>query len=320
MAVYTRVTESDLALLLADYDLGALKSFVGIEQGVENSNFALTTENGRFVLTLFEKRVVEADLPFFGSAITHLASRGAPTPSIIADRRGSLFKRVRGKPAVLMSFIEGFQKTSPSAADCRNAGVLNARLRRAAAGFHLQRPNALGLCAWKGLAAHCANGADRAAEGLSALIEEELAFLSAGWPNDLPRGLIHADLFPDNVIFDNDTVSGVIDFYFACTDSFAYDLAITLNAWASADGFWRADHARALIAGYESIHALSGAERRAMPILLRGAAMRILLTRLNDWLHRIDGALVAVKDPLEYRDLLVHHRRDGGRDLFGLDA
>ncbi|MFZ5618580.1 MAG: homoserine kinase [Pseudomonadota bacterium] len=316
MAVYTHVGEDDLRRLLDDFDIGELISFAGVEQGVENTNYFLTTTGGRFILTLFEKRVAEKDLPFFMAAMAHLA-RGAPAPKPAPDRKGAIFKTVCGRPAVIISFLEGRQRMTPSPDECRSVGDLNARLHLAADGFALRRDNNLSLEGWKALAGGCAAGADSCAPGLGDLIADEISFLSAAWPKDLPFGLVHADLFPDNVFFHDGRISGVIDFYFACTDYFAYDLSITTNAWASRGGRWSEPHAKALIEGYDSVRPLSPSERAAMPTLLRGASIRILLTRLHDWLHQVDGALVAVKDPLEYRDLLEFHRNGGSKALFG---
>lgn len=317
MAVYTPVARAELEAFLRAYDLGALIEHRGVEQGVENSNFIVMASHGRFVLTLFEKRVAEADLPFFAAAMAHVAARGVPAPAPVADRTGRIFARLNGRPAALFSFLDGRQRMAPSIADCAAMGALNARLHIAASGFAPTRRNALSVAGWRALAAQCRTRADEAAPGLAALIDEELAFVEANWPARAPSGLIHADLFPDNVFFSGEAVSGVIDFYFACTDLFVYDLALTLNAWAAPGRPWNGDAARALIAGYQSARPLTGPERAALPVCLRGASLRILLTRLHDWIHRVDGALVAVKDPLEYRDLLLFHRAGGAENLFG---
>ncbi len=315
MAVYTHVSRDDLEAWLSAYDLGALKDFSGVEQGVENTNYVVEMERGRFILTLFEKRTAEADLPFFAAAMEHVSARGVPAPAPIAARSGQVFSQLCGRPAALFTFLNGRQQMSPSIADCRAIGALNARLHLAASGFGPLRDNALSLAGWRGLADRCRARADEAAPGLAALIDNELAFLGAHWPSEAPKGLIHADLFPDNVFFDGGRVSGVIDFYFSCTDYFVYDLALTLNAWAAAGAPFDEARARALIAGYEEMRPLSAAEKAALPVCLRGASLRILLTRLHDFLHRIDGALVKVKDPLEYHALLLRHRSIGAADF-----
>lgn len=317
MAVYTPVARAELEGFLSAYDLGALSAFEGVAQGVENTNYIVTTARGRVVLTLFEKRVAPDDLPFFAAAMAHVAARGLPVPSPVADKAGRIFASLKERPAAIFTFLEGRQRLAPCVAECRAMGAVTARLHRAAAGFAPTRANVLSLSGWRALAAACGPRADEAAPGLSGIIREELAFLEAGWPKDLPAGLIHADLFPDNVFFDGGAVSGVIDFYFACTDFFAYDLALALNAWAAPGGPWNDEAARTFIEAYQSTRPLSAAERAALPVCLRGASLRILLTRLYDWLHRVDGAVVAVKDPLEYRDLLLFHRAGGSANLIG---
>lgn len=317
MAVYTHVSRDDLEAFLGAYDLGALLRHAGVEQGVENTNYIVDTARGRFVLTLFEQRTAEADLPFFAAAMAHVAAHGAPAPAPVADRSGRVFGRLCGRPAALFTFLEGRQRMAPSVDDCRMMGALNARLHLAAGGFSPVRENALTLPGWRALADTCRTRADEVAPGLAALIDDELQFLGARWPATAPKGLVHADLFPDNVFFDDGGVSGVIDFYFACTDLFVYDLALTLNAWAAAGSPFDDARAAALLKGYEAVRRLSLEEKSALPVCLRGASLRILLTRLHDFLHRVDGALVKVKDPLEYRALLLHHRRGGLAKLFG---
>lgn len=309
MAVYTHVSEDALRALLDEYEIGGLVDFAGIAEGVENTNYAVRTDAGKFILTLFERRTREADLPFFIALMDHLSAKGVAAPRPIPDREGKLLKMVCARPAVLTSFLRGKMRAAPTAGDCRAFGVVLAGLHRAVADFKMARENALGLSGWKRLATACGDDAERCAPGLRALIEDELAFLSAHWPKDLPCGVVHADLFTDNVFFDGDEVSGVIDFYFACTDYFAYDLAICLNAWASVAGDWREDNRKALLEGYAGVRPLSESELIALPVLRRGAALRFLLTRLYDWINQVEGALVKVKDPLEYRDILLRCRR-----------
>ncbi len=317
MAVYTPVARAELEAFLAAYDLGPLIDHAGVEQGVENTNYILTTARGRFVLTLFEKRAAAADLPFFAAAMAHVAARGIPAPWPVADNSGRVFSALNARPAAIFTFLDGRQRMAPSVADCGAVGAATALLHLAGAGFEQMRPNALSLGGWRTLAEAAAPRAEEAAPNLAALIADELAFLEANWPEGLPEGLIHADLFPDNVFFDGGEVSGVIDFYFACTDFFIYDLALALNAWAAASKIWNAEAARGFIKAYEGVRPLSPTERAALPVCLRGASLRILLTRLYDWLHRAPGAIVKVKDPLEYRDLLLFHRAHGPAALTG---
>lgn len=312
MAVYTHLTEADITGFLAAFDIGALEKFQGVEQGVENTNYILhlidaKKSKRKAVLTLFEKRVREADVPFYLSAMAHLSRQGAPTPSPIADRDGMSVHRLAGRPAVLTTFLIGAPHMSPSIENCAALGRTVAELHNAAGGFAQERKNDLGPEGWSALADACRADAERCAPGLTSLIDRALATVSEQWPSDLPRGLIHADLFPDNVFFDGDELCGVIDFYFACTDFFVLDLAICLNAWASENGAWNQDKAKALLLGYESVRPLASTEKNALPIMVCGAALRFLLTRLFDWINQVDGAIVTVKDPLEYARLLDHH-------------
>ncbi len=309
MAVYTDITDEELTALLSDFDLGAPLALKGIAEGVENSNFMLETEVGRFFLTVYEKRVREEDLPFFLGLMHWLAEHDYPSATPIADRAGEILKRVRGKPAAIISFMQGLSVRRPSAAHCREAGDGLARLHLAAQGFPLSRANDLGQDAWAPLFATLRDDAENLKPGLAAVIEADLARIAAAWPTDLPTGVIHADYFPDNVFFQGPTFAGAIDFYFACVDSLAYDIAVALNAWCfEADGSFNITSARALLAGYEAHRPLTPAERAALPVLAHGAAMRFFLTRLHDWGATPAGALVRPKDPLEYERKLAVHR------------
>ncbi|MEE2691932.1 MAG: homoserine kinase [Pseudomonadota bacterium] len=305
MAVYTHVDRATLAGFLDKYAIGSLTSFEGVREGVENTNYSLVTDQGRYFLTLFEKRVAESDLPYFLDLMANASRNGVPAPAPIPDKRGVVLQRMLDRPAVIISFLEGKARMKPSVEDCRAAGAMLARLHNATADFKSSRANALGPKGWNALAVACAEGADRCAHGLQRLIGDSLANLDLHWPKALPVGQIHADLFPDNVFFSGDEVSGVIDFYFACTDFLAYDLAITLNSWCFVDRAWRPRSAAAMIEGYKSIRPLRREEVEALPTLMRGGAIRFLLTRLYDWLNQDASALVTVKDPLEYRDLLL---------------
>ncbi|KRB52057.1 homoserine kinase [Phenylobacterium sp. Root700] len=309
MAVYTDITDEELTALLSDFDLGAPLALKGIAEGVENSNFMLETEVGRFFLTVYEKRVREEDLPFFLGLMHWLAEHDYPSATPIADRAGEILKRVRGKPAAIISFMQGLSVRRPTAAHCREAGDGLARLHLAAQGFPLSRGNDLGQDAWAPLFATLRDDAENLKPGLAAVIEADLARIAAAWPTDLPTGVIHADYFPDNVFFQGPTFAGAIDFYFACVDSLAYDIAVALNAWCfEADGSFNITSARALLAGYEAHRPLTPAERAALPVLAHGAAMRFFLTRLHDWGATPAGALVRPKDPLEYERKLAVHR------------
>ncbi|HEY3697559.1 homoserine kinase [Phenylobacterium sp.] len=318
MAVYTDISDQELAELLADYDLGAAVSFKGVAEGVENSNFLLETEAGRYFLTVYERRVRPEDLPFFLGLMRWLAEHGYPCARPVADRAGRELQIVRGKPCAIVEFLPGLSVRRPSVAHCRAAGAGLARLHLAAAGFPQARANDLGEAAWAPLFADLRDAAERLKPGLAAVVEADLATITADWPQDLPAGIIHADYFPDNVFFQAGAFAGAIDFYFACNDALAYDIAIALNAWCfEPDGSFNVTSARALVAGYETVRPLSDPERAALPVLAHGAAMRFFLTRLNDWGATPAGALVRPKDPLEYERKLAVHRAAPDLVLFG---
>lgn len=310
MAVYTDITEIDLKHFLAQYDVGELTSYKGIAEGVENSNFLLHTTKDPLILTLYEKRVEKSDLPFFLGLMQHLSERGLSCPLPLPRRDGELLGELSGRPAALISFLEGMWLRKPEAKHCREVGKALAGMHLAGEGFDIKRPNALSLEGWKVLWEKSAERADEVETGLEAEITAELAYLEAHWPKDLPAGVIHADLFQDNVFFLGDELSGLIDFYFACNDLLAYDVSICLNAWCfEKDGSYNVTKGSALLEGYCSVRPLSDEEREAMPVLARGSALRFFLTRLYDWLTTPEGALVVKKDPLEYLRKLRFHRQ-----------
>jgi len=308
MAVYTDVSFDDLEEVLSDYDIGAPRSFKGIAEGVENSNFALSTSSGGYILTLYEKRVHAEDLPFFLGLMEHLAARGIACPVPVRRRDGKQWMTLNGRPAALLTWLDGLSLRRPEVSHCAEAGAALAMLHEAGKDFAILRPNALGPAGWKPLIAATAEKADTVQEGLRALIEESMRGIDNAWPGGLPSGVIHADLFPDNVLFIEGKVSGLIDFYFACNDAFAYDLAVMLNAWCfEGDGAYNITKGKALIAAYRKRRELSDAERDALPMLARGAALRFLMTRLYDWLHHDPTALVRPKDPRDYSKRLRFH-------------
>jgi homoserine kinase type II len=309
MAVYTDVTADDLNEFLAGYDIGALLSYKGIAEGVENSNFLVHTSADNFILTLYEKRVAEKDLPFFLALMEHLAARGLTCPQPVKNRQGGMLGRLAGRPAAIVTFLDGLWMRRPTAAHCAAVGEALARLHLAGKDFPMKRANALGMTSWRGLYEHAKVRADSVREGLCAEIAKELDAVEKSWPRDLPEGVIHADLFPDNVFFLGEELSGLIDFYFACTDTLAYDVAVCLNAWCfEPDHSYNVTKGRALLYAYGKVRDWSAQERAALPVLARGAAMRFLLTRLVDWLAVPDGALVKPKDPLEYYRKLRFHQ------------
>jgi homoserine kinase type II len=310
LAVYTDITEIDLKHFLAQYDVGELTSYKGIAEGVENSNFLLHTTKDPLILTLYEKRVEKSDLPFFLGLMQHLSERGLSCPLPLPRRDGELLGELSGRPAALISFLEGMWLRKPEAKHCREVGKALAEMHLAGEGFEIRRPNALSLEGWKVLWEKSAERADEVEKGLEHEITAELAYLEANWPKDLPAGVIHADLFQDNVFFLGDDLSGLIDFYFACNDLLAYDVSICLNAWCfENDGAYNVIKGSALLEGYCSVRPLSDDERDALPVLARGSALRFFLTRLYDWLTTPQGALVVKKDPLEYLSKLRFHRQ-----------
>jgi len=321
MAVYTDISDEDLAALLATYDIGEALVFKGIAEGVQNSNFLLETTTGRFILTVYEERVNAAELPYFLGLMHWLAARGFPSATPIMDRSGAMLTQVKGKPCTIVNFLAGLSVRRPGAAHCRQLGDGLAWLHQAADGYEGYRFNDLGQSCWAGMFAPLKAEAEGLKPGLSAVIEGDLAAFQARWPKDLPNGVIHADLFPDNVFFRNGQFAAAIDFYFACNDILAYDLAVCLNAWCfEPDGSFNITHARAMIAGYQARRPLSAEERKALPLLAWGAAMRFFLTRLKDWGSTPEGALVRPHDPLEYERKLAVHRSaqdGGGLMLFG---
>ena len=321
MAVYTEFGDEEFAAFMAGYDLGGVLSVKGIAEGVENSNYLVVTEKGQFILTLYEKRVDPRDLPFFLGLMEHLAARGISCPLPVRSRSGTALGTLAGRPAAIVTFLSGMWVRRPLATHCAAVGEAMARLHVAGEGFNLRRANALSVAGWRPIFEQCHGKADSVQPGLSGEIAAELAYLEANWPKNLPQGIIHADLFRDNVFFLGDRLSGIIDFYFACNDMFAYDIAIGLNAWCfEADVSLNVTKARAFLSGYQAVRKPTAAEIAALPILARGSAMRFLLTRLYDWLEVPPGALVVPKDPIEYYRKLRFHRSVTDASAYGLAA
>ena len=319
MAVYTTLSAAELAGLVADYNVGALVSAKGIAEGVSNSNWLVETTQGRFILTMYEARVAVEDLPFFLGLLDHLAAKGSPVPRTNHDRDGAPFRMVRGKAVALIEFLPGVSVDEPSAAQAHAVGQALAGLHLDAADFPGKRANAMGPQQWHDLLSRCGQEGLRSIDpSLPELVESELRHLTANWPQGLPRSVIHADLFPDNVLLLGDEVTGLIDFYFACHDITAYDLAVTHSAWCFAkDGSFRPEIAEALLAGYTERRPLSAAERQALPTLARGAAMRFLATRAYDWLHTPADALVTRKDPMDFARRLSFYAKEGDKAFPG---
>ena len=320
MAVYTEVTDEELTAFVAEYEIGEPLSCKGIAEGIENSNYLLAAEGGTYILTLYEKRVKRADLPFFLGLMEHLGARGVPCPTPLKGRDGQMLRSLCGRPAAIVTFLDGMWPRRITPEHCARLGEAMAHMHLAGRDFHLGRANALSVDGWRPLLDASAARAEEVRPGLAEDLEAELDDLESRWPAGLPSGVIHADLFPDNVFFRADHLSGIIDFYFACSDFFAYDLAICLNAWCfETDGSFNITKARRMLTAYRKVRDFSADELDALPLLARGSAMRFLLTRLYDWLNTPPGALVTPKDPLEYMKKLEFHRGVQGPGAYGLD-
>ena len=321
MAVYTEVSDDELRAFATFYDIGEVLSCKGIAEGVENSNYLVTTERGNFILTLYEKRVAPRDLPFFIALMEHLARQGVACPTPVRGRDGIALRELCGRPAAIVTFLAGMWPRRIQPHHCAAVGRALAGLHLAGASFAMVRPNDLSVAGWRRLFESCRCRAEEVQPGLAAELAVELGLLESAWPRELPTGVIHADLFPDNTFFRDGEFSGLIDFYFACTDFLAYDVAICLNAWCfEADASLNVTKARQLLDGYRRERPLAAAECASLPLLARGAALRFLLTRLFDWLNQPEGALVRPKDPREYLRKLRFHRGIADPRDYGLDA
>ncbi len=320
MAVYTEVSDEELAAFLAEYDLGEMLSLKGIAEGVENSNYLLHTTTGSYILTLYEKRVDPKDLPYFIGLMEHLSEEGLACPLPIHGKDGESLRTLCGRPAAIISFLEGMSPRRIQPYHCRELGAALAQMHLASSNFEMTRSNALSLSAWRPLFDLSKDRAHEVLPGLAEELERELSYLENHWPDHLPAGVIHADLFTDNVFFLGEKLSGVIDFYFACNDAFAYDLAICLNAWCfEPDSSFNITKAQAMLKSYRDLRPCSDAEVEALPVLARGSAIRFLLTRLYDWLNHPEGAFVKPKDPLEYLKKLQFHQRVDSLAAYGID-
>lgn len=319
MAVYTEIPDAELVSFLEQYEIGELHSLKGIAEGVENSNYLLTTDTGPYILTLYEKRVDENDLPFFLGLMEHLAENGVTCPQPVAMKNGEVLARLAGRPAAIITYLDGISVRRPTPDHCEQVGKALAQLHTASLRFELSRQNALTVENWRPLFEMSGSRADTVAPDLSRMIEKELDFLEKEWPHTLPRGVIHADLFPDNVFFLKNRLSGIIDFYFGCNDLLSYDLSICINAWCfEPDHSFNVTKAQALMKGYATVREISQPEQDNLPILCRGSALRFLLTRLYDWLNVPPGALVVPKNPAEYMAKLKFHQSVSSSSEYGI--
>jgi homoserine kinase type II len=314
LAVYTELNQGQIIDFLKLYEIGEFISFRGITEGIENSNFFLQTSKGKFILTIFEKRVNQNDLPFFINIMKYLSSRGFLCPSPIMDIKKKYLQRLQNKPAIIVSFLNGISKTKITNKECFNVGAHMASMHLKSNDFLETRKNSLSISSWSQLINKCSASIptitlNEIEPNLLEEIQDSINFCSKYWPTTLPQGFIHADLFPDNIFFNNDKISGVIDFYFSCTDILTYDLAIAVNAWCFDENFiFNNEKFNKLIKGYSSIRSLSEEELYYLPLLSQGAAMRFLLTRLYDWFHTPKNAKVIPKSPQEYITKLRYHK------------
>jgi homoserine kinase type II len=309
MAVYTKIYSDELITFCAAYDLGELVSYTGITEGIENSNYLLILTSGKYILTLYEKRVQPTDLPFFLNLMKYLAEAGVSCPRPIAARNGSVLSELAGRPCALISFLAGISPKHPTSQHCGELGRVMAELHLAGSNFDLSRPNNLSVGAWRGLLKKCGPLVNDLHTGFYDQLENEILILEQEWPMTLPSGVIHGDLFPDNVFFQDERLTGIIDFYFACKDSYIFDLAVCINSWCfELDNSFNITKAQALLDNYSAVRVISQIEIDALPILARGAAVRFLLTRLYDWIHPPKNALVVLKDPMEYWAKFEFHK------------
>lgn len=323
MAVYTQLSAESLAALIAHYDVGELVSAKGIAEGVSNSNWLIETTgsaaNGnRFILTMYERRIDVTELPFFLGLLDHLSAKGAPVPRTIHDRHGAASREVDGKAIALIDFLPGVSVDHPTPAQARNVGAVLAQMHEAAQDYSARRSNDLGPAISVQVLAQCG---EQALASIDPDLPDALAQakrIAAAWPKDLPSSIIHSDLFPDNVLMLGETVSGLIDFYFACHDAMAYDLAVTHAAWSFGDEgrTYRPEIGQALMQGYESVRQLEEKERLALPVLAQGAAMRFISSRAQDWIETPADALVTRKDPMDFMRRLQFYVREGA-EVFG---
>ena len=319
MAVYTTINDEEISDLLARYNIGQLLSLAGIAEGVENSNFLLRTDRDNYILTLYEKRTNEADLPFFMDLKRHLSAAGITCPSPIKDKDGQVLQEIAGRPGAIFSFLNGVSYRNPKPQHCYNLGKILAEMHVKTADFDGMRKNALGPHDWQALLDSIAEDPSDLPAGLRQKAHNRLADILDRWPRDLPAGIIHADLFPNNVMFVGDDLTGVIDFYFACSDLYAYDVAICLNSWCfEPDGSFNITKSSALLQSYQSERPLDEAEIAALPVLCEGSAMRFFLTRLYDWINTPKDALVKPHDPMEYWAKLRFHSQCQSAASYGL--
>ena len=312
MAVYTKLNQIQIEEILSNYNLGELESFKGIEEGIENTNYFLAVNKKKFILTLYEKRVKSDDLPFFSDLMSSLNKSSFKCPAPISNKKNKTITDFNGKKLMIVSFLEGSAKQNLSPANCKSIGTEIAKMHDLTKNFKLKRHNDLSVKSWRKLFDSVKDKCTKIHKDLPKLIEENLNDVEKNWPKNLPSGIIHADLFHDNIFFIQDKFSGVIDFYFSCDDFFAFEIAICFNALCF-DGLksnlsFNVTKAKNFVDGYTSVRKLTHEEIGSIKVLSQGAALRFLLTRVFDTLNAVDGAIVKIKDPIEYLKRLEFHK------------
>ena len=311
MAIYTKLSETRLKEFFSKYNLGELINYKEIKEGIENTNYSIRTEKGKFILTLYEKRVEEKDLPFFISLMKNLFDKKFPSPEPIINKNGNYISEVLNKKAAVISFLEGNSKTNLDPDNCYQVGIYTAKLHLITKDLTGKRENKLSVKSWRELYNKVKNDCSKIQKNLPKIIEKNLNEIEKNWPKDIPAGIIHADLFPDNIFFKNNKLSGIIDYYFSCYDFYAFEIAICLNALCfegkNENLSFNVTKAKKFIDGYSSLKKLTEKEKDSLKILCKGAALRFLLTRVFDYLYLTEGAIVKIKDPIEYLKRLEFH-------------
>ena len=311
MAVYTKLSEAELKEFFSKYDLGKLLNYKGIKEGIENTNYFIVTEKGKYILTLYEKRVDKKDFPFFISLMKNLFDKNFLSPEPIINKNGNYISEIKKKNAAVISFLDGRSKKVLNPGDCYEVGINTAKLHSITKDITGKRKNELSVESWRTIYNKVKKDCSKIHQNLSGIIERNLDEIEKNWPKGIPTGIIHADLFPDNIFFKDNKLSGIIDYYFSCNDAYAFEIAICLNAFCfegkNENLSFNVTKAKKFIDGYESIRKLTDGEKKNLKILCQGAAIRFLLTRVFDYLNLTEGAIVKIKDPIEYLKRLEFH-------------
>ena len=312
MAVYTKIEKEEINKILLNYKLGKLKRFEGIKEGIENTNYSIETEKGKYILTIYERRVKETDLPFFSNLMFELSKNGFNCPKPILNKDNNYISDFNSKKLMIVSFLDGKSKSNLSPFECKIVGNQIAKLHRITKNFKFIRKNDLSVRSWRSIFSQVKDKCNKINPELPKLIEANLINIEKEWPKNLPSGIIHADLFSDNIFFKNNKFSGFIDFYFSCNDFYAFEIAVCFNALCF-DGVkqnlsFNVTKATKLMEGYNEVRKISKDEKIAIKVLSQGAALRFLLTRVFDYLNKVDDAVVKIKDPEEYLKRLEFHK------------